>query len=77
MQIGIDVGGTFTDGVLIENAQVLRSCKVPTDSQALLKSIVHVLEKLIEEKTEKISRIVVSTTLMTNLILEKNTCPPG
>lgn len=77
MQIGIDVGGTFTDGVLIENAQVLRSCKVPTDSQALLKSIVHVLEKLIEEKTEKISRIVVSTTLMTNLILEKKYLPTG
>jgi len=39
MLIGIDVGGTTTDAVLIRNGEVYSTAKVPTDQGNLLKSL--------------------------------------
>ncbi|MFZ7102613.1 MAG: hydantoinase/oxoprolinase family protein [Peptococcaceae bacterium] len=72
LDIGIDVGGTFTDGVLVDGTKVLKSCKVPTLNNNLLASIGDTLDKLVHcENRGGIARVVVSTTLMTNLILEE------
>ena len=78
MYIGIDVGGTFTDGVLIENNRVLKSYKVNTNNDDLLGTLNETLDKLLRDVNKKsIKRIVVSTTLMTNLISENKYDPTG
>lgn len=78
MYLGIDVGGTYTDGVIIDNHKVLTSCKVPTQKEELLTTILESLDTLLKDTTDNnIQRIVVSTTLMTNLILENKYEPTG
>lgn len=78
LYIGIDVGGTCTDGVLLdENNRVLQSIKVPTYqdlSQSIEEALVHLIT---EEVTKKIKRIVLSTTLITNILAQKDYSPIG
>ncbi len=69
MLIGIDVGGTFTDGVLFNGQAVVTSVKHPTDKQNLKTTLLRVLDDLLTASAgEKINRIVFSTTLVTNLL---------
>ncbi|NMB34791.1 MAG: hydantoinase/oxoprolinase family protein [Firmicutes bacterium] len=69
MLIGIDVGGTFTDGVLCSQGRILKSAKHPTREDALEHSIFRVLDELLQDiKGERITQIVFSTTLVTNLL---------
>lgn len=71
-RIGIDVGGTHTDGVLIDNNTIVKKTKVLTTHNNLQKSIEEVIDELLKNySTEKIKKITLSTTLTTNLILEK------
>ncbi|MDO5028004.1 MAG: hydantoinase/oxoprolinase family protein [Bacillota bacterium] len=71
MIIGIDVGGSNIDGVLIEEKNILRRIKNPVDKNNLFGSIKTVLLELISGlDTEKIQRINLSTTLSTNAIIE-------
>jgi N-methylhydantoinase A/oxoprolinase/acetone carboxylase beta subunit len=69
MLIGIDVGGTFTDGVLFDNQQsrVVKTVKVPTRNEQLQSSLLAVLDALLPgQERGGIQRIVLSTTLVTN-----------
>jgi N-methylhydantoinase A/oxoprolinase/acetone carboxylase beta subunit len=67
--IGIDVGGTFTDGVVYHRNQILNWAKEATDSDNLAHSLLAVLDKLLMDiQFDEIERIVLSTTLVTNLI---------
>ncbi|MDD2586141.1 MAG: hydantoinase/oxoprolinase family protein [Syntrophomonadaceae bacterium] len=69
MLIGIDVGGTFTDGVLFDNGSIVTSAKKPTSENNLKDSLLQVLDALlINTDKVKIDRIVFSTTLVTNLL---------
>ncbi|MBC7356286.1 MAG: hydantoinase/oxoprolinase family protein [Desulfomicrobiaceae bacterium] len=75
MHIGIDVGGTHTDGVLIEEGRVVAAAKEPTDGD-LLTTITSVLRKLIAEAQGRpISAVNLSTTLSTNAIVTGATEP--
>lgn len=77
MYIGIDVGGTFTDGVIISKGQVLEAVKVPTYPQ-LTRSITEVLTKILNGKeAQQIKRIVLSTTIVTNLLAQGKQVPVG
>ena len=44
MRIGIDIGGTHTDGVLLNNGQLIAAAKTPTNHDNLLESISQVLQ---------------------------------
>jgi len=67
--IGIDVGGTFTDGVLFHDGEIVRSVKKPTEEANLKNSLLQVLDELMDkDDTAEIKRIVLSTTLVTNLL---------
>ena len=86
MILGIDVGGTHTDGVLVKkentNSQMVYKIdstnKVVTDHDNLKKSIIKVLDNLTETiDNKKIERIVLSTTLVTNVIYEEKYDPVG
>jgi N-methylhydantoinase A/oxoprolinase/acetone carboxylase beta subunit len=86
MILGIDVGGTHTDAVLIEDFKIIRKAKVLTDADNLLQSLLKVTEELlIDGDPGKLGRVVLSTTISTNAIVQKKTdrvgmilaCGPG
>lgn len=69
MLIGIDVGGTFTDGVLCSAGRIIKSAKHPTLEDGLQNSIFVVLDDLLQGvRGADITQIVFSTTLVTNLL---------
>lgn len=69
MLIGIDVGGTYTDGVIFSEGSVIHIVKQPTDKNDLQKTLLFVLDELLRKSRSKsIRRIVLSTTLVTNLL---------
>ena len=76
MLIGLDVGGTYTDAVLLDGQQVIKKIKKPTDNEHLLDTLVSTLDPLLDAaQGEKLERIVLSTTLITNLIATKRIEP--
>ena len=76
MLIGIDVGGTTTDAVLIDKGKTIKTSKVPTDHDHLLECLMGALDEVVREvPTEEIERVVLSTTLITNLIAEGKADP--
>ena len=82
MIIGIDVGGTHTDGVLVKKKNssysIASTAKVRTEHHDLKSSILDVLDKLIQEiDQQKLKRVVLSTTLVTNVIYEEKYDPVG
>ncbi|HHU85274.1 MAG TPA: hydantoinase/oxoprolinase family protein [Peptococcaceae bacterium] len=71
MNVGVDVGGTFTDAVLLENNKVRTTAKVPTKKD-LLESVLEAIDIVLEGvNTKDLKRIVFSTTMITNLIAER------
>ncbi len=73
MLIGIDVGGTFTDGVLFNGNSVIGAVKRPTDNQDLQATLLQVLDELLVQcRPADINRIVLSTTLVTNMLATDN-----
>lgn len=70
IHVGIDMGGTFTDAVAFRGTQLLGKAKVPTQSDHLLDTILSALEELGIQNPEEVTRINVSTTLVTNAILQ-------
>lgn len=74
MLIGIDVGGTTTDAVLIRNGEVYSTAKVSTEPENLLKSLLSALDEVSRGvPPEQLERVVFSTTVITNLIAEDKT----
>ena len=77
-EILIDTGGTFTDGVLIDEKQEISVAKAETDPADPAKSIMNCITRLAEERdlTErellaKTTTVSIGTTLPTNCILEE------
>jgi len=71
--MGIDTGGTYTDGVLIDLSSnaIVKKYKTETTHHDLAICIKETIKNLLANvQEEKIARICVSTTLATNMILE-------
>ena len=78
MIIGLDVGGTHTDVVLVDRNGLIKEIKVPTDPTDLFNSVSAGLAAITRDHdAEKINRIVLSTTLTTNAIVQNKTQPVG
>lgn len=74
MLLGIDVGGTHTDGVVIGESGITAAAKVGTDHDNLLSSIRAVLKIVLKEvDPSQIKRMNLSTTLSTNSIIQGKT----
>ncbi len=72
MIIGLDVGGTHTDAILLDRTGLVRKVKVPTNPGKLFETILQALEETISGVDPKtISRAVLSTTLATNLVVQQ------
>lgn len=75
MLIGLDVGGTHTDAVLIhaDSAAIVNAVKVPTQRESVLPGIVEALENVLEgHPPGKVRRVTVSSTLGLNALLTGN-----
>jgi len=70
MILGLDVGGTQTDAVLLNGEGVLVETKTPT-GEDLLGTLRTAIEKVTDSApSEKIERMVFSTTMATNAIVQ-------
>jgi len=78
MIIGLDVGGTHTDAVLLSSKGIEKKVKVPTDPANLFNSVLSGFTKLLDNRNpEEIKRVVISTTLTTNALVQKDMGPIG
>ncbi len=78
MIIGLDVGGTHTDVVLLDEQRLRKEVKVPTDPADLFNSVLDGLTAVTEDiDPVSVERIVLSTTLTTNAIVQGKTPPVG
>ena len=78
MIIGLDVGGTHTDVVLIDRDGLQKEVKVPTDPSDLFQSVLSGLDAITQDiDPSDINRIVLSTTLTTNAIVQNKIPPVG
>lgn len=78
MIIGLDVGGTHTDVVLLGSRCIEKKVKVPTDAQNLFKTVLTGLEAITQGVDQSnIERLVLSTTLTTNAVVQKKIPPVG
>ena len=74
MLLGIDVGGTHTDAVVIDDKGLRAQAKVPTDHDNLLRSIRHAIRAVMDGvDPAEVARLNLSTTLSTNAIVEGKT----
>ena len=72
MIIGLDVGGTHTDVILLDGRKLVREVKIPTDPDNLFQTLLTGLDAVIEGVDPKsIRRAVLSTTLATNLVAQQ------
>jgi N-methylhydantoinase A/oxoprolinase/acetone carboxylase beta subunit len=78
MILGIDVGGTHTDSVLMRNREIIRKSKVLTDKNNILKSVLLATNAIAtSEDIKKLRRIVLSTTISTNAVVQGQLDPVG
>lgn len=70
--LGIDTGGTYTDGVLLDSStrEVIRTTKTLTTRYDLKDCILAALDGLLPGDPESIQLVAISTTLATNAIAE-------
>lgn len=76
-RVGIDVGGTYTDAVFIDNNQIECTAKVPTLSENLVETVLNAFDALKVPNEQEIQQITVSTTLVTNAILQNRISKVG
>ncbi len=78
MIIGLDVGGTHTDAILLGKDGPEKQVKIPTDSSDLFKTVLAGLESITEGiNPRRVRRAVLSTTLATNMIIQGKVPPVG
>lgn len=77
--IGIDTGGTFTDGVLMHyrTRTVMRSAKTLTTRHDLKEGVLRVIDELDIQESEPVALVGISSTLATNSIAEGKARPVG
>ena len=71
MIIGLDVGGTHTDVVLLGNEGLIRSVKIKTDTADLFETVLEGIGQITAGiAPDTIERLVLSTTLTTNAVVQ-------
>ena len=80
-RLGIDVGGTFTDAILINEATgETRIAKVPSTPKDPSIGFLKAVERILREasiRTEDVAYLVHGTTVATNAIIEGTLAPTG
>jgi N-methylhydantoinase A len=77
MILGLDVGGTQTDAVLIDGSEIVAAAKTPTGDD-LLETLRAALDRTLPgSESGRIERMSFSTTLATNVVVEDRLDPTG
>jgi len=75
-RLGIDIGGTFTDGILLnETTGEIRTAKVPSTPADPSDGFLHVLRRMLDDgqaEPDAVKYVVHGTTVATNAIIEGN-----
>ena len=72
MLLGLDVGGTFTDAVIVDGHRVVATAKRRTTKDNLMNGIGEALDAVLEGyDTSNIEQVTLSTTVVTNTIVEE------
>ena len=75
-RIGIDVGGTNTDAVLLEDDRIAHAAKTPT-TQDVTTGIVRALELLAAEpRARAVDAVMIGTTHFTNAVVQRRDLTP-
>lgn len=73
MRIGVDVGGTNTDAVLMDGEKVIAACKMPTTAN-VSDGIVNAIDKVLKDGNAtpaSIHAVMIGTTHFTNAFVER------
>ena len=73
MRLGVDVGGTHTDAVIVTGNRVLASCKHLTSSD-ITSGIIAAIEQVLSDSgiaSRQLSAIMLGTTQFTNAVVER------
>lgn len=71
MLLGIDVGGTFTDAVILEQGEIAAQAKRATTHDDVLHCVLAALDAVLKpELVAKLERVVISSTIVTNALTE-------
>ncbi len=76
MLLGVDVGGTFTDAVLVAEGRGLFTAKVPTTPSAQSEGVIEAVRLVLEAaaaRPHQVRRFAHGMTVATNALLEGNT----
>ncbi len=80
-RIGVDIGGTFTDLVLLDDSagewQVAKTLTTPAAPEAAVAAGLRELLAETNLKPEQVDRLIHGTTLVTNAIIERKGAPTG
>ncbi len=67
--IGIDVGGTHADGVLLEGSSIISKAKIVVNHDNLSETVIDLLSRLLKgSSASEVDRVHLSSTLCTNAI---------
>ncbi|MAM83396.1 MAG: hydantoinase [Acidobacteria bacterium] len=72
-RIGADIGGTFTDVVLVSGDETIHCCKTPSTPDDYSRGIINGITQLLGElsaSAERVEEIIHATTVATNTVLE-------
>lgn len=77
MFIGVDVGGTNTDAVLMDGGDLLAKANLPTTPD-VTSGIVEALKNVLTQRPPEgtVDGVMVGTTHFTNALLERKQLPP-
>lgn len=76
MLVGLDVGGTFTDAVVVADGRILKSHKCRTTKPNLMEGIEAALAGVATAiEPSKVTRVTLSTTIVTNALIMNQVDP--
>lgn len=78
MRLGIDVGGTFTDAVVVDHNRLLGAAKSRTTHEQFMVGLLASLDKVLSQErieADQISQVTLSTTVVTNAIVSHHLDP--
>ena len=77
MLLGIDVGGTFTDAVVLWQGEVVAQAKRATTHDDVLQCVLAALDAVLQPgMAQELERVVISSTIVTNALTE-GSLPPA
>ncbi|MBC7332632.1 MAG: hydantoinase/oxoprolinase family protein, partial [Synergistetes bacterium] len=78
LRIGLDVGGTNVDAVIVNEGEIIEKVKIPIEDKDLSGPVWTALSKLIKKiSKDRLTHINLSTTIATNAIVENKLEPVG